>query len=225
MDDRYYWGMGNGPFSDGNILGYQPARGKYSHDFGQNSDAGASGRAEKRYSSDGECQNPEENDGNTDGNDEVLGVNRLFADEKSYLNPPLLAIETYIPGSKNALGPESNNCLDDLISEKVSNLGDQVKKIYSTINERKQIKNDNLKKLFQDELTFSTYLTQLKDGSKYFFDNKRRNFLEDKLNNINQERRNETVNCFRDIMFLEKEMQYTLSEYLNAKSRMKMFND
>ena len=66
---------------------------------------------------------------------------------------------------------------------------------------------------------------QHKDTSGYFIDYKRRGFLEDKLNGISQERRFEAVNCFRDTMFLEKELNEALKEYNAMKQRQNMIED
>lgn len=138
---------------------------------------------------------------------------------KSYFGFPNIINNSYLSAS---IPNQADDSLDSFFTDKVSDLGERIESIKSRIEERNKLKEDNLSRLFKDELKFSTYLTQLKGSSGYFMDNKRRGFLEDKLNGISHERRSEAVHCFRDLMFLEKELNESLKEYSALKQRQKL---
>lgn len=144
------------------------------------------------------------------------------AGEGSYLDAQLIDDNTPYLEEKpfNQL-----DCCDSIFGGKVEDIGKRLRRLNGKIEERLKIKEKNLESLFQDELKFSTYLTQLKDTRSYFIDNSRRNFLEDKLNRFNLERRLEEVSCFRDMLLLERELNETIKEYYEAKQKKRILED
>jgi len=111
---------------------------------------------------------------------------------------------------------EPDDCgLEDLMAQKEEIILSKAHMLLSEIYHRYTLKEDNLYKIDLDQCTCRNLIYLLGDD----ITDKRRIELERQIIGLEQEKRKEKGNCFRDILFLKKELRYATIEKLEEDQK------
>ena len=118
-----------------------------------------------------------------------------------------------------------NNSLENIFSDKTKTLKATVKALLEEIENRKSL-NQNLTDKIEEGISINTIEIENINHLKvqYNFDmfqemNKRKLKLEDRAHKLEEEKRREQVESWRDIMFLKKYLLSALREYWDVVKR------
>jgi hypothetical protein len=109
--------------------------------------------------------------------------------------------------------------LEQLLFQKKEIIDTRLRMLASEIYHRYNLKNDNLYQICLDQCTLRNLILLMGES---FLDN-RRIELERKIIDLEQEKRRERSDYFRDILFLRKDLRDTLIEKLEEAQKEKMF--
>lgn len=123
------------------------------------------------------------------------------------------------------IGQRKQQTLDMLFSDKSKTLKATVKELLNEISLRKKLNSELLTKMNEDICKCKTYLHEIRDIVKRNYEaqdvkfGRRRTQLENMILSLEQEKRKEYVECWRDLMFLKKYLMSALADYweLNKK--------
>ncbi|MFZ4438061.1 MAG: hypothetical protein ACOYOS_06500 [Syntrophales bacterium] len=116
--------------------------------------------------------------------------------------------------------PETSSLdLEGLLGLRQDVIDAKIRMILKEIDQRRVLKDDNLYKICLDQCTCKTLVHQL--GIPYM--DKRRLDLEKKTIDLEQEKRQEITNYFKDILFLRKELRESIIENLEETQKMDIF--
>ena len=126
---------------------------------------------------------------------------------------------------------EETSTIDGLLPNKSRSLKSLMGIMQGEIDERLRIKDSILDKIDYDSLYVENYMLHEMEtwapnswGSNKNIE-KRRSALENMLAGLQKEKRMEYVSCFRDLVFLKKDLVGVLREYWAAKSRERMLSE
>jgi len=105
--------------------------------------------------------------------------------------------------------------LDTLLEQKQAIISSKVQMLYTEIDFRNIMKDTNLYQINIDQCTCRNLIYNMDEN---IFDKKRIE-LERKILDLEEEKRREQVNFFRDISFLNKELRYSLIEKLEEDQK------
>jgi hypothetical protein len=137
-------------------------------------------------------------------------------------------LSTSLPEAYKSKTEKSGNIVEEIFGDKVQSLRATIDSILAQIEERKTLRKSNLHGILQGECKCDTELMQLED--RIGFSNagpgtdKARATIQKELLNLERERRFEEVSCWRDLVFLRKELLNTLREYQTAVRRQEMLS-
>jgi hypothetical protein len=127
-------------------------------------------------------------------------------------------VETSLEGIVKT--PVSNHpTLDFLFSDRSKNLKATVKELLNDINQRKDLSTDIFGRIDKDLCKFKTYLHEIEEITtrRYYCEDlkfgRRRTQLESLILNLEQEKRQEDRECWKDLMFLKKYLMSALTDY------------
>jgi len=109
--------------------------------------------------------------------------------------------------------------LEQLLFQKKEIIDTRIQMLASEIYQRYDLKNENLYQICLDQCTCRNLILLMGES---FLDN-RRIELERKIIDLEQEKRRERSDYFRDILFLRKDLRDTLIEKLEEAQKEKMF--
>ena len=138
----------------------------------------------------------------------------LNSNSKKTIDNPLL--------SKNRF---KNSLLEQIISDKTKILKSTITELLSEITQRELINNNISDKIDQEIFDQENNLQILRQkGFGYAFDNlltrqRLESQLEDSIQDLEQEKRKERVECWRDLMNLKKDLLSAFREYWNLVKR------
>ena len=118
-----------------------------------------------------------------------------------------------------------NSLLEQIISDKTKILKSTITELLSEITQRELINNDISDKIDQEIFSQKNNLQILRQkGFGYAFDNlltrqRLESQLEDSIQDLEQEKRKERVECWRDLMNLKKDLLSAFREYWNLAKR------
>lgn len=132
--------------------------------------------------------------------------------------------EAYSAKTKN-----SEDIVGEIFEDKLHALKTTIESILAQIEQRKKFTKNNLLSLLRGECKCDTELMQLEDKLKYSGAagpgaDKAKATAQKELLNLERERRFEGVSCWRDLVFLRKELVNTLSEYKTALRKQAMLS-
>jgi hypothetical protein len=93
--------------------------------------------------------------------------------------------------------------------------------LYSEIYKRHKVKEMNIYHINLDQCAFRNLIYQTND---YIWDKKRVEF-EKKIIDLEQEKRREEANCFKDTLFIQKELRQSLIEKLEEEQKASLFTN
>lgn len=105
--------------------------------------------------------------------------------------------------------------LDTFLEQKQAIISSKVQMLYTEIDFRNIMKDTNLYQINIDQCTCRNLIYAMDEN---VFDKKRIE-LERKILDLEEEKRREQVNFFRDILFLNKELRYSLIEKLEEDQK------
>jgi hypothetical protein len=136
----------------------------------------------------------------------------------------LISQEQY---QEKAYKPE--NIVDEIFEDKVQGLKATIDSTLAQVEERKELRKKNLLGILQGECKCDTELMQLEERLRYSCagspgTDKAKATIQKELLNLERERRFEDVSCWRDLVFLRKELVSALGEYQTAQRRQEMLS-
>ena len=151
-----------------------------------------------------------------------MELNNLKLDHEYLLNSnSKKAIDNHL-FSKNR---SKNSLLEQIISDKTKILKSTITELLSEITQRESINSDISDKIDQEIFDQENNLQILRQkGFGYVFDNllirqRLESQLEDSIQDLEQEKRKERVECWRDLMNLKKDLLSSFREYWNLVKR------
>ena len=105
--------------------------------------------------------------------------------------------------------------LDSLLQHRKELLHQKIGLLTVEIFRRYALEKDNLYGIDKDQCTFRSLIWQIGD---HYFD-RRRIELERRIVDLEQEKRREKANTFRDVLFLKKELRETLLETIEERQK------
>ena len=109
--------------------------------------------------------------------------------------------------------------LDDLMNQRRDVLHSKIQMLISEVYKRYELKKDNLNQIDLDQCECRNLIYLL--GDMYL--DKKRIDIERKIIDLGQEKRKEQAGCFRDILFLKKELRESLIEKLEEEQKSDFF--
>jgi hypothetical protein len=121
---------------------------------------------------------------------------------------------------------DSNNSttgdgFEQLISQRQDLIFSNIEMLYTEIYKRQKIKDMNIYRINIDQCYFKNLIYQMNDN---IWD-KNRVELERKIIDLEQEKRKEEANCFKDTLFIQKELRQSLIEKLEEQQKARFFMD
>jgi len=115
----------------------------------------------------------------------------------------------------------STGFVDDIVNQKTSLLRTKLDVLTAQLHERLNIREDNLHALDYDECRMGTLFHHLyfANGSRYLGGDRRLSWLEGKSFDLQNERRKQDVECWRDIAMLSRDLLAAWEAYEHAKAR------
>jgi hypothetical protein len=108
---------------------------------------------------------------------------------------------------------------EQLISQRQDLIFSNLEMLYTEIYKRQRIKDMNVYRIDLDQCSFKNLIYQMND---YIWD-KNRIELEQKIIDLEQEKRKEEANCFKDSLFIQKELRQSLIEKLEEQQKANLF--
>jgi len=105
--------------------------------------------------------------------------------------------------------------LENLMLQRRGIIFSKIEMLNSEIYQRHYLKEANIYKINIDQCTCKNMIYMMGDE---FLDKKRLE-LEQKIIDLEQEKRREKVNCFRDVLFLQKELRESLIERMEEEQK------
>lgn len=109
--------------------------------------------------------------------------------------------------------------LEQLLGQRQEIISSKIQMLHSEIYKRHLLTDSNLYQINQDQCTCRNLIYRIGDE---FFDKKRIE-LERKIIDLEEEKRREKANSFKDVLFLQKELRETLLEKQEEEQKTKMF--
>lgn len=122
----------------------------------------------------------------------------------------------------------TSSFIDDIFFDRTQSHKSTIDEILSEIEERKQIKQKNCLEINRDMCKVETHLLELENLANGLYTlnfGRRRTALDHEIFNLESEKREQEVECWRDLVFLQKDLLATLGEYwasLRRKQVMEM---
>ena len=108
---------------------------------------------------------------------------------------------------------------EQLISQRQNLIFSNLEMLYTEIYKRHKVKEMNIYGINIDQCSFKNLIYQMND---YIWD-KNRIELEQKIIDLEQEKRKEEANCFKDTLFIQKELRQSLIEKLEEEQKANLF--
>jgi hypothetical protein len=108
---------------------------------------------------------------------------------------------------------------EQLISQRQNLIFSNLEMLYTEIYKRHKVKEMNIYGINIDQCSFKNLIYQMND---YIWD-KNRIELEQKIIDLEQEKRKEEANCFKDTLFIQKELRQSLIEKLEEQQKASLF--
>ena len=117
--------------------------------------------------------------------------------------------------------PSPGTGLDDLMNQRRDVIHSKIQMVLSEIGERYTLKNENLSEICRDQCTFRNLINLMGD----IYLDRNRIELEEKILDLEQEKRMEKAGYFRDVLFLRKELRESMIEKLEEDQKALFFAD
>lgn len=108
---------------------------------------------------------------------------------------------------------------EQLICQRQDLIFSNLEMLYTQIYKRQGIKDMNVYRINLDQCSFKNLIYQMND---YIWD-KNRIELEQKIIDLEQEKRKEEATCFKDTLFIQKELRQSLIEKLEEQQKANLF--
>jgi len=108
---------------------------------------------------------------------------------------------------------------EKLISQRQNLIYSNLEMLYTEIYKRHEIKEKNIYRINIDQCSFKNLIFQTND---HIWDRNRIE-LEQKIIDLEQEKRKEEANCFKDTLFIQKELRQSLIEKLEEQQKANLF--
>lgn len=118
--------------------------------------------------------------------------------------------------------------IDDIFFDRTKSAKSLITTITKELEEREELRKKNLLRIDYDILKAQNYLLELKTLGGYFNLNqlsRRRSSLEQQIFNLYREKRDQDSNCFKDRIFLTKDLLTALREYWSTQREDKLLTD
>ncbi len=112
-----------------------------------------------------------------------------------------------------------NNSNTDLFSIRKTQLSSLIKELYHQIRQREQIKECNLYNINKDTCKIDT---EIMGQEQFSYDNTNALKLQNKLIDLEKEKRDQLSQFFKDTMSLQKSLIYTIADYQKIKQKEQM---
>lgn len=121
------------------------------------------------------------------------------------------------------------NIVDEIFEDKVQGLKATIDSILAQIEERKTLRVKNFRSILRGECKCDTEFLQLEDRLRFSCAagpeaDKAKATIQKGLFDLERERRFEDVSCWRDLVFLRKELINALREYQTAQRKQSMLS-
>jgi hypothetical protein len=117
--------------------------------------------------------------------------------------------------------PVTGDGFEQLIAQRQNLIFSNLQMLYTEIYKRQKIKDTNIYRINIDQCAFKNLIFQVND---YIWD-KNRIELEQKIIDLEQEKRKQEANCFKDTLFIQKELRQSLIEKLDEQQKASFFMD
>lgn len=111
---------------------------------------------------------------------------------------------------------QPNTC-QSLFNSKKMQLGQLIEELQKQVQERKEIKINNIYRIEKDSCDITTQMMQTEQFS--YIDNYQIPQLKNKINDLNKEKRQELTQFWKDTINLKKSIAYTIIEYERLKQK------
>ena len=142
--------------------------------------------------------------------------------EPKYLSPntnissgSVCSSQSFVGDNHQFFGPS----LDDLMNQRRDIIHSKTQMLISEIYKRYELKKDNLYQIDLDQCACRNLIFLM--GDVYL--DKRRIELERKIIDLEQEKRKEQAGCFKDILFIKKELRESIIEKLEEEQKADFF--
>lgn len=115
----------------------------------------------------------------------------------------------------------TNDSFEQLMLQKSENISAKIDMLNKDIFKRYEISRTNIYDVNVDQCACKNMIYNLEADVP----DKKRIDLERKIIDLEQEKRKENCNCFRDVMFLKKDLRTALVEKYEEEQKMKMLMD
>ena len=156
---------------------------------------------------------------------------------RNSLKDKSLIKQPYLSGFEDSNDPKEYNfsdegstglsLIDDIFSDRTRSHKATIDEILSEIEERKQIKQENHLKINQSMCKCDTYLLELENLAKSSYTpdiSRRRTALEHEIFGLESEKREQEIGCWRDLVFIKKDLLTALGEYWGSLRKGKIMN-
>lgn len=127
----------------------------------------------------------------------------------------------YSPGTSTLNNGKFDFGIEDLMEQRRDIVHMKIHMVISEIYQRYKLKNENLYQIGIDQCAFRSLIYDMGTNT---WDRKRTEF-ERKIIDLEQEKRREKSDHFRDILFLKKELRETLIEKLEEENKSRLFTN
>ena len=152
-----------------------------------------------------------------------LGRSYILMDPKYLYHERSLVKDGY-QNSPLSYAPKSDpfaTGLEDLMLNREEVVNSKIQMLLSDIYLRRDIKKENIHRIYLDQCTCKTLIFQLDEN---IWDKKRMD-MERKIIDLEQEKRREMTDYFKDILFLKKDLREALVEKLEEKQKSDLLTD
>ena len=149
--------------------------------------------------------------------------NLTFPIDPAYLYPakPAPAYSGFSAGKSYIDATNDPNIpgLDQLMGHRQEVLNSRIDMLYTEITQRFQLKDENLYRIKLDQCAFKNMVYIRHED---IWDD-RRVELERRILDLEQEKRREKSGCFKDVLFLRKELRDTMIEKIEEEKKLALF--
>ncbi|PKN62590.1 MAG: hypothetical protein CVU57_23350 [Deltaproteobacteria bacterium HGW-Deltaproteobacteria-15] len=149
-----------------------------------------------------------------------LGKSYLLMDPKYLYPAKSSAQESYLNSTFSCVQGSATFAtgIEDLMLNREEVINSKIRMLLSDIYLRRDIQRENIDRIYQDQSSCRSLIFRLDDK---VWDKKRMD-MERKIIDLEQEKRRQVTDYFRDILFLKKDLREALIEKLEEKQKADM---